>query len=154
MTDRPIPSRVGTFRNRDKAWFNDECRRAYLEKQEAYNFWKWNRSPLTWNDYVRIKSVTQEVYGVADTEYNRGIRKTLVNATLPHKLWSIFKSALFGVDNGMPPLLKPAVLTVLEKNQPCWETFLMKSKVLKNWSFRNFVIERLSWHQLSLGLGK
>ena len=35
MIDRHIPSRVVTFCNRDKAWFNDECRRAYPEKQEA-----------------------------------------------------------------------------------------------------------------------
>ena len=37
IIDRYIPSRVVTFRNKDKAWFNDESRRAYLEKQEAYN---------------------------------------------------------------------------------------------------------------------
>ena len=94
MIDRHIPSRVVTFCNRDKAWFNDECRRAYREKQEAYKFWKRNRSPLTWNDYVTIRSVAQEVYGVTETEYyNRGIKETLVNATLPHEWLSTFKSA-------------------------------------------------------------
>ena len=44
ILDRRIPSRVVTFCNKDKAWFNNDCKRAYLEKQEAYNLWKRNRS--------------------------------------------------------------------------------------------------------------
>ena len=47
ILDRRIPSTVVTFRNNDKAWFNNDCKRAYLEKQEAYNLWKRNRSDLT-----------------------------------------------------------------------------------------------------------
>ena len=43
ILDRRIPSRVVTFCNKDKAWFNNDCKRAYLEKQEAYNLWKRNR---------------------------------------------------------------------------------------------------------------
>ena len=42
IIDRCIPSRVVTFRNKDKAWFNNDCKRAYLEKQEVYNFWRMN----------------------------------------------------------------------------------------------------------------
>ena len=103
IIDKHIPSRVVTFRNKDKAWFNDECRHAYLEKQEAYNLWKRNRSYVTWNNYVRLRSVAQEVYDLAETEYNRGIKETLANATQAHKWWSTLKSALFGVDDGMPP---------------------------------------------------
>ena len=107
IIDRHVPSRVLTFRNKDKAWFNDDCRRAYLEKQEAYNLWKRNRSDLTWNNYVRLRSAAQEVYGLAEREYNRGIKETLENASQSHKWWSTLKSALFGIDDGIPPLLKP-----------------------------------------------
>ena len=56
ILDRRIPSRVVTFRNKDKAWFNNDCMHAYLEKQEAYNLWKRNRSDLTWNSYVQLRS--------------------------------------------------------------------------------------------------
>ena len=33
---RRIPSRVIKFRIKDKAWFNEDCKRANLAKQEAY----------------------------------------------------------------------------------------------------------------------
>ena len=104
--ERRIPSRVVTFRNKDKAWFNYDCKRAYLDKQEAYKLWRRNRSELTWNNYVRLRSEAQEVYAVAEMEYNRNIKDTLLGATQSHKWWSTFKSALFGIDDGMPPLLK------------------------------------------------
>ena len=107
IIDRHVPSRTVTFRNKDRAWFNNDCRRAYLEKQEAYNLWNRNRSDLTWNNYVRLRSNAQEVYAVAEREYNRGIKDTLLGATQSHKWWSTLKSALFGIDDGMPPLLKP-----------------------------------------------
>ena len=106
IIDRHIPSRIVTFRSKDKAWFNDDCRRAYLEKQEAYNLWRRNRSDLTWNNYVRLRSDAHEVYGLAEREYNRGVKETLENATQSHKWWSTLKSALFGVDDGIPPLFK------------------------------------------------
>ena len=35
------------------------------------------------------------------------VKETLVNATQSHKWWSILKSALFGIDDGILPLLKP-----------------------------------------------
>ena len=107
IIDRHIPSRIVTFRNKDKAWFNSDCKRAYLEKQEAYNLWKRNRSNLTWNNYIQLRSVAQDVYEIAEREYNRGVKETLGNATQSHKWWSTLKSALFGIDDGMPPLLKP-----------------------------------------------
>ena len=107
IIDRRVPSRVMTFRNKDKAWFNSDCKEACLEKNEAYNLWRRNRSHLTWNNYVRLRSAAQDVYALAEREYNLGIKDTLLGATQPHKWWSTFRSALYGIDDGMPPLLKP-----------------------------------------------
>ena len=107
IIDWRIPSRVVTFRNKDKTWFNNDCKRAYLEKQDAYNFWRRNRSDLTWRNNVHLRSVAQEVYALAKREHNSGVRDTLLGATQSHKWWSSLKSALFGIDDGMPPLLKP-----------------------------------------------
>ena len=45
---RRIPSRVIKFRIKDKAWFNEDCKRANLAKQEAYQLWRRNRSDITW----------------------------------------------------------------------------------------------------------
>ena len=107
IIERHVPSRIITFRSRDKAWFDGDCRRAQLEKQEAYNLWRRNRSDLTWSNYTRLRSVAQEVYNRAEREHNARIKDTLLGATQPHKWWSTFKSALFGNDGGIPPLLKP-----------------------------------------------
>ena len=56
---------------------------------------------------MQLRSAAQEVYAFAEREFNHGIKETLLGATQPHKWWSTLKSALFGVDDGMPPLLKP-----------------------------------------------
>ena len=95
--------------------------------------WRRNRSDLTWNSYVQLRSVTQEVYAFAEREYNHGIKETLLGATQPRKWWSTLKSALFGVDDGMPPLLKPdgSLTLVQKKRQHCLPMSLMESKVTK-----------------------
>ena len=56
---------------------------------------------------MQLRSAAQEVYAFAEREFNHGIKETLLGATQPYKRWSTLKSALFGVDDGMPPLLKP-----------------------------------------------
>ena len=39
-------------------------------------------------------------------EYNYGVRDTLIGTTNSHKWWSTLKTALFGVDVAVPPLLR------------------------------------------------
>ena len=107
IIDKRIPSRIINFRNRDKAWFNDECKRAYQEKQEAYHLWRRNRSELTWDNYIRLQAVAQRVYASAEKEYNDNIKDDLLGTSQPNKWWSTLKSALFGIDTTVPALLKP-----------------------------------------------
>lgn len=107
IMNKHIPSRNVNFRSKDKAWFDNDCKRAYLEKQEAYNLWMRNKSQLTWNNFVHLRNVAKEVYASAEREFNHGIKDTLLGANHPHKWWSTFKSALLGVGDGMTPLLKP-----------------------------------------------
>ena len=75
---RRIPSRVIKFRINDKAWFNEDCKRANLAKQEAYQFWRGNRSDITWNNYVKSKKFCPRKYAAAEKEYNDGGRDTLI----------------------------------------------------------------------------
>ena len=56
---RRIPSRVIKFHNKDKAWFNEVCKRANLAKQEAYQLWRRNRSDITWNNHVTLRNAAQ-----------------------------------------------------------------------------------------------
>ena len=107
IIDRRIPSRVINFRKNDKAWFNNECRRAHQEKQEAYHLWRRNPSDLTWNSYVRLRAAASRVYASAEKEYNDNTRDNLLGTTQANKWWSVLKTALFGNDMTIPPLLKP-----------------------------------------------
>ena len=107
IINRRIPSRMLNYRIKDKAWFNDDCRRAYREKQEAYHLWRRNRSDLTWNNYTHLRAVAQRVYASAEKEFNDATKETLSGTTQPHKWWSTLKSALFGMDSSVPPLLRP-----------------------------------------------
>ena len=82
---RHIPSRVIKFRINDKAWFNEDCKRANLAKQEAYQLWRRNRSDITWNKYVNLRNAAQETYAAVEKEYNDGIRDTLIGTTNSRK---------------------------------------------------------------------
>ena len=107
IINRRTPSRMLNYRTKDKAWFNDDCRRAYLEKQDAYHLWRRNRSEMTWNNYTHLRAVAQRVYASAENEFNEETKQTLASTTQPHKYWATFKSALFGMDSSVPPLLRP-----------------------------------------------
>ena len=80
-----------------------------MAKQEAYQLWRRNSSDITWNNYryVNVRYAAQETYAVAEKEYNEGVRDTLIGTTNSHKWWSTLKTALFGVDVAVTPLLRP-----------------------------------------------
>ena len=106
IIEKHVPSRILHFRLKDKVWFDNNCRRALQDKQEAYFYWRGNHSDLTWNNYTRLRARAQSVYASAEKNYNDGIREKLLGVVNPHSWWTTFKSALFGVDQSGPPLLK------------------------------------------------
>ena len=107
IIDRRIPFRIINFRNKDKPWFNNLCREAHLEKQEAYHLWQRNPSHLTWSNFTRLRTAAFEVYATAEKEFNDCIKNDLMSIVQLNKWWSTFKSALFGRDMTIPPLVKP-----------------------------------------------
>ena len=107
IIDRRIPFRIIRYRTKDKAWFNDDCRRAHMQKQEAYNLWNRNRSAFLWDNYVHYRAAAQRVYNSAEVEYNTSTKGTLQETANSYKFWTTLKSALFGNDSSIPPLLKP-----------------------------------------------
>lgn len=104
ILQRRVPSKLIKSRMKDKAWFNDNCKRAYNNKQSAYHRWRRNRTQLLWGDYVHLRSVAQRVYSTAEREYNSHLQEVLAGATQPHKWWSSLKASLFGIDSTMPAL--------------------------------------------------
>ena len=101
-----MSSRILISRIKDKAWFNDDCRRAYNEKQSAYHLWSNNRSDLCWRNFTRLRAEAQSIYDATERDYNSTVKETLSSTNQPHNWWTTLKTALFGTDSTMPPLRK------------------------------------------------
>ena len=104
IINRRVPQKTIQTRMKDKAWFNDSCRRANEVKQHAYHQWARNKSRDLWNDYIRLRSNAITIYATAQEENYIHLRVSLGNVTQPHKWWSTLKASLFGVDSALPPL--------------------------------------------------
>ena len=50
------------MRNKDKPWFDDQCRPAFGLKQEAHLRWKRDRSRVNWEEFVRCQVRANETY--------------------------------------------------------------------------------------------
>lgn len=128
---RRVPSKIIKSRIRDKAWFNEDCKRAYDDKQAAYHQWRSNRSPMHWDSYVALRVDAQRIYNTAEAAYNSHLQDVLAGATQPHKWWGSLKSSLFGVDSSMPPLREPdgsMSFEPLKKANLLSDTFLNKQR--------------------------
>ena len=85
IIDKHIPSRVINFRNKDKAWFIDECKRASQKKQDAYHLWMRNLTNYTWDNYTRLQAFAQAVYASTEKENNYNLKDNLLGATQSNK---------------------------------------------------------------------
>ena len=106
IIDRRIPTKVIKSKFKDRVWFNDDCRQAYNDKQTAYKLWSRNRSQLSWDNFVRVRSEANIVYAAAEADYRQHLKFSLSGVSQPHKWWSTLKNFLFGVDSALPPLRK------------------------------------------------
>lgn len=104
ISERRIPSKIIRSRRKDKAWFNDDCRRAQREKQVAYCEWSRLRSHETWENYVSLRSAAQRIYSNAEDEYNEHLKNVLIGTSQTHSWWSALEQSLFGVDSSLSPL--------------------------------------------------
>ena len=48
-----VPTKVIRMRNKDKPWFDKQCRHAFGLKQEAHLRWTRDRSRVNWEEFVR-----------------------------------------------------------------------------------------------------
>ena len=126
---RRVPTKVIKRRMKDKVWFDDRCRSAYQDKQEAYGLWSRNRSPLLWENFERLRDRAETVYIDAQSDYNNRIRASLADEAQPRKWWSSLKNFIFGVDSALPPIrLDDGAVThdPLTKAEVLSATFLSK----------------------------
>ena len=104
IIDRRVPQRVIQTRARDKAWFNEDCRRAHDDKQHAFRRWSRDKCRDLWDTYTRLRSHAARVYASAQEEHFGNLRASIGNARQPHEWWSTLKRSLFGIDSALPPL--------------------------------------------------
>ena len=94
--------RVG---NKDKPWFDDQCRHAFGLKQEAHLRWTRDRSRVNWKEFVYCQVRANETYSEAKRQFSARNRDVLINAQSPHKWWSTLKSAVLGMSSSLPLLV-------------------------------------------------
>ena len=92
------------MRNKEKPWFDDQCRHAFSLKQEAHLRWTRDRSRVNWEEFVRCQVRANETYSEAKRQFSDRNRNFLMNIQSPHKWWSTLKSAVFGSSSSLPPL--------------------------------------------------
>ena len=55
LVGRQVPTKVIDVRNKDKPWFDDQCRHAFYLEQEAHLRWTRDRSLVNWKSLSAVK---------------------------------------------------------------------------------------------------
>ena len=107
LVERFVPTKKIRVCNKDKPWFNDDCRLAFNIKQGAHLQWTRDRSRVNLDEFVHYQRRANAVYAEAMRQFSVRSRDVLTNAQCPHKWWSSLKSAVFGSssDSSLLPLI-------------------------------------------------
>ena len=73
------------MRNKDKHWFDDQCRHSFGLKQEAHLRFIRDRSRVNWEEFVRCQVRANETYSEAKRLFSDRNRAVLMNVHTPHK---------------------------------------------------------------------
>ena len=65
LVGRYVPTKIIRVRNKDKPWFDVQCRRAFDLKQDAHFRWTRDRSRVNWGEFVRCQVRANETYSEA-----------------------------------------------------------------------------------------
>ena len=142
------------MRNKDKPWFDDQCRNAFSLKQEAHLPWTRNRSRVNWEELVRCQVIANETYSDPKRQFSDINRDVLMNVQSPHKWWHTLKSAVFGSSSSLPPLVSGEVDWCVSRlvRLICCRIILTASSPGRLLIYRSLVIYLLVLPLLRLGL--
>ena len=76
-----VQIKIIRVRNKDKPWFDDQCRHAFGLRQEAHLRWTLDRFWVIWEEFVRCQVKANETY-LAKRQFNARNRDVLMNASL------------------------------------------------------------------------
>ena len=105
LVGRYVPTKVIRVHNKDKPWVDDQCRCAFGLKQEDHLRWTRDRSLVNWKQIDHCQVRASETYSEAKRQFSDRNRDVLMNVQVPHKWWSTLKSAVFGSNSSLPPLV-------------------------------------------------
>ena len=105
LVGRFVPTKTIRLRNKDKPWFDDQCRYAFGLKQEAHLRWTLDRSRVNWEEFVHCQVRADETYSEAKRQFSARNRDVLMNAQSLHKWRSTLKSAVFGLSSSLSTLV-------------------------------------------------
>ena len=119
LVERFVSTKVIRVHNKEKPWFNDECRLAFDIKQGADIRWTRDRSRVHW---------ANAVYAEAMRQFSVRSRNVLMSAQCPHKWWSTLKSAQVRIRLFLLLLGRVVVWSVSRSGrQICCRPILMES---------------------------
>ena len=122
LVERYVPTKVIYVRNKDKPWFDDQCRHAYGLKQEAHLRTR-DRLRVNWEEFVRCQVRANETYSEAKRQFSDRNRDVFMNVQSPHKWWSTLKSAVFGSSSSLPQLVSGLMYESVGKADLLWDHF-------------------------------
>ena len=114
LVGRYIPTKIIRVRNKDKPWFDDQCRRAFDLKQEAHLRWTRDRCRVNWEEFVCCQVRANKTYSEVKHQFSVRNIDVLMNVQSPHKWCSTLTSAVFGSNSSLPPLVGPGEGLVCE----------------------------------------
>ena len=94
--------------NKDKPWFDNDCRIAFDIKEAAHLRWTRDRSRVNWwDEFNHCQRRENAVYAEAMRQFSVRSRDVQMNSQCPHKWWSTLKSSVFGSssDSSLPALI-------------------------------------------------
>ena len=100
-----VSTKVIRLCNKDKPWFDDQCRHAFGLKQEAQLRWTRDHYRVNWEEFVRCQVGANETYSEAKLRFSARNNDVLMNTPSPHMFRSTFKSSVFGLSSSLPPLV-------------------------------------------------
>ena len=87
LVGRFVPTKIIRVHNKDKTWFDDQCRHAFGLKQEAHLRWTHDGSRVNWEEFVHCQVRANKTYSEAKRQFSARNRDVLMNAQYPHKWW-------------------------------------------------------------------
>ena len=100
-----VPKKVVRINSRHVPWFDEDCVVAQRDKQVAYRQWSSDRTLNNWEQYVECRRSAGLLYESVESSFNERCAETLSSSVSSHKWWATLKSAVFGAQPSVPPLI-------------------------------------------------